>query len=93
MNINVSWLYRFGDGYRIKIRMKEVRGNDSMKEFMRQNFPEATLNVSKTIYNSQCTELFFVIGGTLQYNGIPDPFISCQTGTGVQISGRSEGVT
>ena len=51
MNINVSWLYRFGDGYRIKIRMKEIRGNDSMKEFMRQNFPEATLNVSKTVYN------------------------------------------
>lgn len=39
---------RFGDGYRIKLRMKEVRGNDAMKEFMRQNFPEATLNVSRT---------------------------------------------
>ena len=43
---------RFGDGYRIKLRMKEVRGNVSMKEFMRQNFPEATLNVSNTFYNS-----------------------------------------
>lgn len=43
----MSRLHRFGDGYRIKIRMKEVRGNDAMKEFMRQNFPEATLNVSK----------------------------------------------
>ena len=40
---------RFGDGYRIKLRMKEVRGNDAMKEFMRQNFPEATLNVSTRI--------------------------------------------
>ena len=45
----LCWLYRFGDGYRIKLRMKEVRGNDSMKEFMRQNFPEATLNVSKVV--------------------------------------------
>ena len=44
-----SGLYRFGDGYRIKLRMKEVRGNDSMKEFMRQNLPDATLNVSRAV--------------------------------------------
>ena len=56
-------LYRFGDGYRIKLRMKEMRANDAMKEFMRQNFPEATLNVSQALTNIVTHTVH--IGGTL----------------------------
>jgi len=63
--------------------MKEIRGNDAMKEFMRQNFPEATLNVSKTVCKIIPFLLNVLIGGALQYNGVSDSFISCQTGTGV----------
>lgn len=51
--VMILWLYRFGDGYRIKLRMKEVGGNDAMKEFMRQNFSEATLNVSNSINDTE----------------------------------------
>ena len=85
-------MHRFGDGYRIKLRMKEVRGNDSMKEFMRQNFPEATLNVSKAVGKVGVVTNVF-IGGALQHYGISDTVFGCQTCPGVQIIRRHKGFT